>query len=1153
MTRAERAGQPDDPTDALAADSRERAVGALLRVPTLRKLWTAQFTGAVGDRLGVLALLALAVQAEAVQQALGGGYRGVGFAIAIVFGLRLLAGLLFGAVLLGPLAALTSPQGVLDRRWTMIGADAVRLALFVVAPLWIDWVPATALSWLLVTVFVTGVAERVWTIAKDGASPALLPAQTGDGVRPGPDHLAALRRLDLRTGFVALPIAAAVLVLAALVNNVLGVWSAWFDIHHVALASYVAAGLFAASVALLFFLELPDVVTPRPRSPLEGLRRPKGPVGAERGRTKALPMLVFACAAVSGAVAAAVSVAVLQAADLGGGPVGFGLLVLALAGGTVLGIRAAPRLLPALSRRRLMALAVAVTGVSLLATGLVPDPATVLMLSLLAGCAAGVAANTGHTLIDQEAEEVRRARTTAHLHAVVRVATALAAVGAPVVAAVIGRHRVVDGAFTFDARRRRVHPDAGRRAAAAGRRPGARPARRPAGRTARPRPARGAARRRAGVRPGARRFLPGRRGRRRRRQDHPGRGARRVDPGQGPRGRRHPRTGRHRGRQAAARDPARRLQLRPVAPRRGAAVRGRPRRTRRHRGAARRWSAERSSSPTATSTPPSPTRAPDATWPPTEIARISRWATDGLVPHLTVLLDIPPHTARERFTEAPDRLESEPAEFHERVRRGFLTLAAADPARYLVLDAGQDPEALTRLARHRLDRMLPLSEQEIAARAEAERLAAEEARRRAEQEAAARAEEERQERERQEQIARLRAEEEERERLDAERRRQEEAEAQAEEARRRAEEQARLAEEERLRREADEHERAERERARREAEEREHVEEQARLRRQKEEQDRLRAEAAARRLEKQRRAEEALLRAEGGRPPAEPSGSEGPSGAAGSAGSAGEAGDARDAGREPSDAVPDGPRRADFVKRTGPAAGDGAEETTRPGPSGQDGQDAGSGPADGDDPARTVGTARPDEPFGPSGAAGSTGPEGSSGGGPSDAYTRTLENVLPGAAPRPASPDGLGQETRTVEVPRIADPEETTVLPRVDDPERTTVLPRVDPHGEPAPRDAAPSDRRPSWAAGEADGPGGQPSAERTRELPQVPAEGERTAERKRPRPSWAEETPLDDLPSLADELLGPHESFDHDGDEAPGSRDGGPGRDGGGRRGGRR
>ncbi|CAM5634620.1 hypothetical protein SALBM217S_08650 [Streptomyces griseoloalbus] len=48
-----------------------------------------------------------------------------------------------------------------------------------------------------------------------------------------------------------------------------------------------------------------------------------------------------------------------------------------------------------------------------------------------------------------------------------------------------------------------------------------------------------------------------------------------------------------------------------------------------------------------------------------------------------------------------DRLESEPAEFHARVRSGFLTLAAADPGRYLVVDAGEAREAVTTVIRHR--------------------------------------------------------------------------------------------------------------------------------------------------------------------------------------------------------------------------------------------------------------------------------------------------------------------------------------------------------------------------------------------------------------------------------------------------------------------
>ena len=112
--------------DALAADSRERAVRALLRHAPLRRLWSAQFTSAVGDVLALLVLLLLALQAAVVVPAaggepvFGGGYRGVAFAVAAVFGVRLFATFLFGAVLLGPLSALTAPSGPLDRRWTMV-------------------------------------------------------------------------------------------------------------------------------------------------------------------------------------------------------------------------------------------------------------------------------------------------------------------------------------------------------------------------------------------------------------------------------------------------------------------------------------------------------------------------------------------------------------------------------------------------------------------------------------------------------------------------------------------------------------------------------------------------------------------------------------------------------------------------------------------------------------------------------------------------------------------------------------------------------------------------------------------------------------------------------------------------------------------------
>lgn len=73
-----------------------------------------------------------------------------------------------------------------------------------------------------------------------------------------------------------------------------------------------------------------------------------------------------------------------------------------------------------------------------------------------------------------------------------------------------------------------------------------------------------------------------------------------------------------------------------------------------------------------------------------EIRDLSLWATQGALPDLTVLLDLDPASARARLDAADkpfDRLEAEQAEFHARVRDGFLQLAAAEPERFLVLDA----------------------------------------------------------------------------------------------------------------------------------------------------------------------------------------------------------------------------------------------------------------------------------------------------------------------------------------------------------------------------------------------------------------------------------------------------------------------------------
>ncbi|MGD0705884.1 MAG: dTMP kinase [Trebonia sp.] len=93
--------------------------------------------------------------------------------------------------------------------------------------------------------------------------------------------------------------------------------------------------------------------------------------------------------------------------------------------------------------------------------------------------------------------------------------------------------------------------------------------------------------------------------------------------------------------------------------------------------------------------------------PTADIARLNSWATDGRMPDLTILLDMDPVAGLGRHARSADRLEAEPAEFHRRVRHGFITLAHTDPDRYLVLDASAPPDAISELIKDRVRELLP--------------------------------------------------------------------------------------------------------------------------------------------------------------------------------------------------------------------------------------------------------------------------------------------------------------------------------------------------------------------------------------------------------------------------------------------------------------
>lgn len=83
------------------------------------------------------------------------------------------------------------------------------------------------------------------------------------------------------------------------------------------------------------------------------------------------------------------------------------------------------------------------------------------------------------------------------------------------------------------------------------------------------------------------------------------------------------------------------------------------------------------------------------------VRELNTWATRGLLPDLTVVLDVDPVIGLSRVG-SPDRLESEPIEYHQAVRQAFLDIANVEPDRYLVVDSAQEPEAIAALIREQV-------------------------------------------------------------------------------------------------------------------------------------------------------------------------------------------------------------------------------------------------------------------------------------------------------------------------------------------------------------------------------------------------------------------------------------------------------------------
>jgi dTMP kinase len=668
----------------------------VLSITPFRRLWIALSLSSLGDWLSLLALSALALK-------LGG--TGGAYAVSGVWLTSLLPALIFG-----PIAGAVADK--FDRRLNMIIGDVARAVLYLSIPLNITLHFASQLTWLYVAQFLASCASLFWTPAKDASVPNLVP----------PEKLEQANQLSLFTTYGTAPLAGLLFAVLALVSRHI---SGYFSTNQVNLALYFNAVTFVVSALTIFMLR---ELRRRPRSAISTPSVLKSIWEGWRflGETPVIRGIFLGMigAFVAGGVVVGLGPSYVRS-TLQGGSAGWGAVWSGIFFGLAIGMFLGLRIMRGLSRRRLFGLSIMFAAVPLALIGLIPNLVLVTLLTVILGACAGVAYVTGYTVIGLEVDDDTRGRTFAFLQSAIRVilfaviaiAPTLAGgfdslvgsrsganlriadvdyrnVGynlvlllAAVVAVLLGRvaYRQMDD-------RKGVPLMADLSAVFRGEAQGPVQA------------ANGAAPGSAGpAHPGL--FLA-------------------LEGGEGA------------GKSTQARLLA--IWLRdqgydviathePGATKIGMRLRALLLDTA-HTGLAARaetlmYAADRAEHVQSLILPALERGAVVVTdryidstlayqgagrqLPVAEIAGINEWATGGLMPDLTILLDLPPIEGLGRRHSSADRLESEPVEFHQRVRSGFLTLAAAEPERYLVLDAGRPEADISREIQARVRSLLP--------------------------------------------------------------------------------------------------------------------------------------------------------------------------------------------------------------------------------------------------------------------------------------------------------------------------------------------------------------------------------------------------------------------------------------------------------------
>lgn len=651
---------------------------SVLSIKSFRKLWIALSLSSLGDWLSILALTALASTLTGTR-----GYQVQAYAVGGVLIVKMLP-----AVLLGPIGGAFADR--FDRRMTMVIVDVLRFGLFLSIPI------VGRLDYLYVATFLVECVTLFWLPAKDATVPNLVPK----------DRLEQANQLSLFTTYGTAPIAAGLFSVLALISG-----AVFAKTDQANLALYFNAATFLFSAVTIFSLR--DIPTRNGgRVSVPSVLKQIGHGWRFVGRTPLLRGLTIGMVGAFAAGGAVIGSAKVYVKALGGGDAAYGAVFGAVFLGMALGMFLGPRMLNELSRRRLLGLAIVWSGLALVLIALIQNLVIVVFLTTFLGAGAGVAWVTGYTLIGLEVDDEMRGRTFAFLQSLVRVVLLLVLAVVPLASGAIGAHQFnvgTSGHYRFDGTNAvlvvaallailvgfiayRLMDD-----------------RRGVPLT---RDLLAALRRERYVPPGA----P---------QPSQGRGLLLAFEG-----------GEGAGKTTQSRLTAiwlRELGYDVVTTREpGATKIGMRLRAmlldKEHTGLSSRaetllYAADRADHVDAVIEPALrrgsivvTDRYIDSTLAYQGygrgldlegIAKVNQWATGGLLPDLTVILDVPTEVGKNRLSAPADRLESEPAEFHERVRKGFRALAAADPDRYLVIDGSRSQAEITREIQDRIREILP--------------------------------------------------------------------------------------------------------------------------------------------------------------------------------------------------------------------------------------------------------------------------------------------------------------------------------------------------------------------------------------------------------------------------------------------------------------